>query len=84
MSSNVEQSASFSYIVFSVRVLDILSYVITLIKELLILSFTCTTFHLDKIYRSKDMMILVNCGCSGVVGRVRHPDMCGLVYVRRD
>jgi len=30
------------------------------------LSLTCTKFHIDTIYRSKDMMILVNCGCCGV------------------
>ncbi len=30
------------------------------------MSFTCTKFHIDTIYRSKDMMILVNCGCCGV------------------
>ena len=30
------------------------------------MSFACTKLHLDTIYRSKDMMILVNCGCCGV------------------
>ena len=30
------------------------------------MSFTCTKFHIDTIYRSKDMMILVNSGCCGV------------------
>ena len=50
---------------------------------LLILSLTtCSKFHLDTIYRSKDMMILVkNCGCVAVLV-VWHPDMdsmrCGL------
>ena len=30
------------------------------------MSFTCTKFHIGTIYRSKDMMILVNCGCCGM------------------
>ena len=58
---------------------------------------TCTKFRLDTIYRciyryddSSELRVaaVVMWWCGGVVvrpvGRVRHPDMCVVVYIRRD
>ena len=41
------------------------------------MSLTCTKFHIDTVYRSKDMMILVNCGCCGVASGYGCAVWCG-------
>ena len=49
----------------------------TLIQELVPkLPFICTKYQLATIYRSKDMMILVNCGCCGVASGYGYAVWC--------